>query len=75
MKITYSKDVDAAYIYLVDIKKGGVAKTYPLGIIDEYTPGEINLDFDKNGRLVGIEILGASKVLPKKILDTAEIIG
>jgi uncharacterized protein YuzE len=37
--------------------------------------GMINLDFKKNGVLVGIEIIGASQKLPKEFLDNAEIIG
>jgi uncharacterized protein YuzE len=70
MKVTYSKVDDAAYIFLDVIKAGGVAKTEPCEI--EGLKGEINLDFDKNGRLVGIEVLSASKVLPKDVLDSAE---
>lgn len=70
MRITYSKIEDSAYIYLDTIKAGGVAKTEPCNI--EGLKGEVNFDFDKNGRLVGIEILGASKVLPKEVLDKAE---
>ncbi len=67
MRITYDKSVDAAYIYLKDILPGGVAKTY------QCDPGEINgminLDFDKDGILLGIEIIDASKKLPPEILD------
>ncbi|MEM5814254.1 MAG: DUF2283 domain-containing protein [Candidatus Aenigmatarchaeota archaeon] len=70
MKITYSETDDAAYIYLVEAKPGVAARTEPCEIAG--LRGEINLDFDKNGRLVGIEVLGASKVLPKEILDRAE---
>lgn len=32
----------------------------------------INLDFDGAGRLVGIEVLDASKLLPPEILESAE---
>ena len=70
MKVTYSKIDDAAYIYLVDIKAGVAARTEPCEI--DGLKGEINLDFDKDGRLVGIEVLGASKVLPKSVLDGAK---
>jgi len=34
--------------------------------------GMINLDFDKNGKLLGIEIIGADKKLPESILKCAE---
>ena len=67
MKIRYDTFADAAYIYLVDeIKPGGAARTYPCD--PDKVDGQINLDFDKDGRLVGIEVLDASKKLPKEIL-------
>jgi uncharacterized protein YuzE len=70
MKVTYDATVDAAYIQLVDeIGAGGVTNTYPCD------PGEvvgmINLDFDSAGRLVGVEVLDASKLLPPEILKSA----
>ena len=70
IKIRYDEEVDAAYIYLAEIGSGGVEKTYPCNPLE--VNGEINLDFDKDGRLIGIEILGASKKLPKEILDQAD---
>ncbi len=67
MKITYDAKADAAYIYLVDkIDPGGVAKTY---LCDpREVNGQINLDFDLHGRLIGIEILDASKKLPRRLV-------
>ena len=76
MKITYDKSVDAVYIYLIsndDIKPAWVQKTYPCDPSE--VGGMINLDFDKDGHLGGVEILDASKTLPKELLDSAEIIG
>lgn len=73
MKITYDKQVDAAYIYLAshyEKTQGWVKKTYPCDPIE--VNGMINLDFDEEGRLGGIEILDASKKLPKDILDRAD---
>ena len=59
MKAEYDKEVDAAYIYLVDkIEKGEVKKTIKLD-------DAISLDFDKNDKLIGIEILKASHTLSK----------
>jgi uncharacterized protein YuzE len=67
MKITYDKSTDAAYIYLAAvIEAGGVAKTYCCDPLE--VNGQIHLDFDKQGRLVGIEVLGASKLLPEAVL-------
>lgn len=31
--------------------------------------GQLNLDFDQDGRLIGIEVLGASKRLRPEVLD------
>lgn len=68
MKFEYDKDVDAAYIYLEDsITEGQAEKTIELG-------DNIILDFDKNGKLLGVEILSASKVLNKKSLLEAQSI-
>jgi uncharacterized protein YuzE len=71
MRVTYSERVDAAYIYLVSPEDGvRAAKTVPCDPIE--TGAEINLDFDAEGRLVGIEVLGASRHLPLAMLDDAQ---
>ena len=63
MKITYDKDADAAYIYLVDkILKGAVERTIELN-------GDILLDFNKDKKLIGVEILHASKNMPKQAIS------
>lgn len=53
MRITYDKEADAIYIYLIENEKISESK------------GEwpINLDLSKDGKLIGIEILQASKVV------------
>jgi uncharacterized protein YuzE len=72
MKLTYSERVDAAYLYLAG-EDALAARTYPC---DPAQAGAmINLDFDANGRLIGIEVLDASKVLPADMLATARRIG
>ena len=75
MIVTYDPDVDAAYIQLAaEILTGGVAKTYPCD--PREIGGIINLDFDLNGRLVGVEIMDASGLLLPEILPrpTGELI-
>ena len=66
VRVTYDPTVDAAYIYLADsIRVGEVAHTEP------GDPGHaygVNLDFAKDGRLLGIEVLDASKRLPETFL-------
>lgn len=69
MKITYEKKIDAAYIYITNITPGEVKKTYLCDPIE--INGIINLDFDINGVLIGIEVLDASKKLPPEILKNA----
>jgi len=62
MKLEYDKEVDAGYIYIeYPIKKESVKKTIELN-------DDIILDFDANGKLIGIEVLNASKVLSKEVL-------
>lgn len=73
MKITYDQEADAAYIYLIDdqdIKPEWVKNTYSCN--PNSVNGMINLDFDENGKLGGIEILDASKKLPSNLLDKAQ---
>ena len=71
MKITYDPTVDAAYIYLVEeIGFGGVASTVPVG--PTVIEGVINLDFDAEGRLLGIEVLDAAAKLPAELLAQAD---
>ena len=66
MKFTYDKEVDAAYIYFIHPLKAGQARN-TVTMNDS-----INLDFDSKGKLLGIEILAASKVLGKKVLVDAK---
>ena len=66
IKFEYDKDVDAAYIYLeYPINEGESKKTIEIN-------ENIILDFDDKGKLLGVEILDASKVLNKKTLLEAE---
>jgi uncharacterized protein YuzE len=72
MRITYDPKADAAYIYVVDeIQPGGVARTYPCD--PREVNGQINLDFDSEGRLLGIEVLDARRKLPEHLLRGAPL--
>jgi uncharacterized protein YuzE len=64
--VTYDETVDAAYIYLVEIDSGRVATTVP-GDPRSDAFG-VNLDFDNEGRLVGVEVESASSMLPPPFL-------
>ncbi len=66
MKLEYDKEVDAAYIYLqYPIKEGEAKKT--IGLNDN-----IILDFNENDKLIGVEVLNASKTLSQEVLSEAQ---
>ncbi len=62
MKIEYDEEVDAVYIYLKKIEKDEIKRTIELD-------DNIILDFDEDKKLMGIEILNASKVIPKQAVS------
>lgn len=80
IRVIYHPSCDAAYIELTDIAslpviegETHVAFTYPCAPGDETgVDGTINLDFDSHGRLIGIEVLGASRKLPRDLLEMSE---
>ena len=62
MRFTYDEIADAMYIYLVDpIAPGQAVDTLPLET--ERGHKEMFIDVDANGKILGIEIQGASRVL------------
>lgn len=63
MKVTYDKEADAMYIYIEEIKKGDIAKTISLN-------DNIILDLGEDKKILGIEILSASKNMRKNSLET-----
>ena len=71
MDLTYDPEADAAYVALGGpIAPGGAAQQ----IHSIATPdgrGEVTLDFDTEGRLLGVEVLNASAVLEPGVLDGA----
>ncbi|MFT2707646.1 DUF2283 domain-containing protein [Clavibacter zhangzhiyongii] len=75
MRITYDASVDAAYIYLTGIIGDGEVDTTIHSLLTPGDRGEVALDFDADGRLLGIEVLHASAVLPAAVLAGAELAG
>lgn len=65
MIIRYDKKADAAYVYLTEDLEEKAVKTYPI----DPEGGEILVDINKEGKIIGVEILDASKKLHKNILD------
>lgn len=71
MKVTYDIEADAAYIQLVERIQPGEASQQIHSIETPGGKGEIVLDFDAGGVLLGIEVLGARAVLPPGLLHDA----
>ena len=61
------KEADAAYIYFKEISPGEVVQTISLN-------DSINIDLDKDGKTIGIEILDASKNLPLAFLKSEKAV-
>ena len=74
MRVTYDPQADAGYISLREIESGGAKHTVPLDDLDcrVESAASIVLDFDDEERLIGIEVLDASEVLPPELLRDAE---
>jgi uncharacterized protein YuzE len=71
MRVTHDSDADAAYVYLVDeIARGEVASSRVSGIPLENAA--LTVDFDANGHVLGIEVLGASRLLRPETIQAAE---
>ena len=65
LRVTLDDEADAAYIYTDNgVAAGGVAMTVEL----DYPSAMINVDFDSDGRVLGVEIIGAGSTLPIDLL-------
>ena len=63
MRVAYDREVDAVYIELSSVKPEGVIE------VEE----GINIDVTSDGRIVGIELLDATKKVSLETLLTYEI--
>lgn len=65
--VAYDTEADAAYIYLTPENEAAkVVMTYPCNPVE--TKAEINLDFNAEGQLIGVEVLDASKKLKEYLI-------
>lgn len=71
MRITYDDQADAAYFQVVDSIGSGEACEQLGPIATPGGQGEVLMDFDREGRLLGIEVLNAGKVLDPDLLAAA----
>ncbi|MDV9188548.1 DUF2283 domain-containing protein [Streptomyces sp. SR27] len=71
LRVTYDKTANAAYVYLTDPQvRTRSSRMYPCDPVE--ASGMINLDFDEQGRLIGIEVLAADSKLPEYLLESSE---
>lgn len=69
-QLVVDKQTDAAYLYLGDSnEKRIVSDTQPL--LPDDRGGMVNMDFDENGYLVGIELIPASLYLRERDTEGA----
>lgn len=70
MRTTFDADADAAYIHLVpDIEPGRSVRNVEVSIPEG---GSVVLDIDRDGILLGVEVLGARGLLDPMFLAGAE---
>ncbi|MFJ4999114.1 DUF2283 domain-containing protein [Microbacterium sp. NPDC088619] len=61
--LRYDSEVDAAYATIGrPIRPGEASRQVPVPLPDDLQ-GELILDFDRDGHLLGVEILGAARLL------------
>jgi uncharacterized protein YuzE len=68
-RFTYDQDSDCAYFELAPSVADGNAVEQV--VVEREGRGDIVLDFDSAGRLLGVEIVGALALLTAETLETA----
>lgn len=69
MRLEYDARIDSAYLFLVDkILPGDAATT--LNLDPAEINGHVNIDLDSAGRIIGIEVLDASRLLPAEFMES-----
>lgn len=71
MKLTYDEQANAAYVMLVQAIEPGESVNQLHSFQTPGGKGELILDFDSDGRILGLEILGARQVLRPDVLKQA----
>lgn len=66
MKFEYDSEADAAYILLVGREE--TSEKQISGISIDGMDGEIEIDLNGEGRVIGIEFVGASYILPVEMV-------
>jgi uncharacterized protein YuzE len=71
MRITYDREADAAYIYLTDAVLSPGRDSIPCDKPDDVEHAWVVMDW-REGRIVGLEVLDASKLLHPDLLTLAD---
>ena len=72
MRIEFDRDAGAGYIYVAgEVGPGSAVENL---VVERGGKGDIVLDFDEHGRLLGIEIIGARELLGRDVLAGLEAI-
>ncbi|WP_211357145.1 DUF2283 domain-containing protein [Nocardioides rubriscoriae] len=67
LRVTYDAQADAAYIYFVpDVEFGQAVRTVPVDGGEH--PWMVNIDVGADGRILGVEVLDARRLLPPALL-------
>lgn len=69
VSIRYDRDADAAFIYFGDDASARIVRTEMCDVA--FTDGAAILLLDDNDRILGLEILGASRLLDASLLSQA----
>ncbi len=71
MRVTYDVETDAAYVYLTDEALPPGRDSVPCDPPEGVQHAWVVMDW-KDGRIVGLEVLDASKLLAHDLLDNAD---
>ncbi|OJF12546.1 hypothetical protein BG844_20100 [Couchioplanes caeruleus subsp. caeruleus] len=70
MRMSYDSEANAAYLAIEqDIPSGSATENV---VVERPGQGDIVLDFDSDGRLLGVEVIGARELLSAAVLTTAD---
>lgn len=67
MHFTYDPEADAAYLSLTQASLTSAMQLPAISAAD--MDGEVHFDLDREGRIIGIEFVHASLILPKELLS------
>lgn len=71
MRVTYDAETDAAYVYLTDEELPPGRESVPCEAPEGVQQAWVMMDW-RDGRIVGLEVLHASKLLHHDLLDNAD---